>query len=494
MKITKSITPSPNWLMNVGFLSAIQIIGYLLSLIAIPFVVRGLGPTVYGKWVYAQVIVGFFGLLANPGLRTYGLRQFAAQREKARELIPYTLSLLLLLGAATYIILVGSVVLLTKDTMTRWLIILFGLTLLPSAIFGLDWVFAGLQRFDRIAILQLFSQVIFVGGIIMFLRGPKTVWILPVLSLVGTILVGIWGWHWLKGEGIEFRIRFQMGKWWTILQVSLFYGFASVMSLIYNKVDHLMLAWWKGDAVLGQYGASYRLMEILIAFVVIGVSVFIPYAATVFTNAPEKFEHILRKGLLVITTISFPLAAGGVILGNNIVVFLFGPAYYSAGSIFRILALVIPLGVAASFFAGSLLYAPGHHRRYTLAVSLAAMINILFNIILIPSLGGIGAALATAVAQAFLAIAAVYLGRQYLHNIFSKSIVHSFLASIIMLLFLLLSCGANVLIRIVVGGLIYAFTLGLLDQRNGRELTMLLFSFIKSSKPIINYKDKNRVE
>ena len=479
---------SSRWLKNIGYLSVLRMVEYVLPLVTFPIVVRVLGPEIYGKWVYAQVLVSFFALGANLGLISYGQREIAVQGEMTKELVPSILSLRLCLSLITYGILAVSLVFLRPDSTTLLLILLFGLTLIINAVFSLDWIFVGFQRFDRLSILQSISQAVMVIGIIMLLHDANTVWVLPILVCGATVLAGLYGWRWLQREGVRFKIRFTPNKWWTILRISLYYSFASFMSLIYNKADHLILSWMKGDYVLGQYGAYYRVMGALMGFVLIGTSVFVPHAAAVSSRTPERFGSVLHKGLLVMTVVSLPMAAGGFLFSSEIVSLVLGQKYMESANIFRVLVLIIPLGVSSSFFAGSLLFAPGHHRQYAVAVTLGAAANMLFNILLIPSMGAMGAAIATAFAQATVAGAAVYLGRHYLDKVFNRSLLHPFAACAVMVLTLTLVVpfGSNIILRLVSGSFIYAITLWMLDRRDGRELRELWLSSTPFRKvPII---------
>ena len=482
---------SGHWFKNIGCLSVLRVVEYVLPLVTFPIIVRVLGPDIYGKWIYTQVFVSIFALGANLGLISYGQREIAAHDEMTKELMPTILSLRLCLSLITYGVLVVSLVFLRPDRITLLLTLLLGLTLIANALFSLEWVFTGLQRFDRLSILQSMSQAVMVIGIIALLHDARAVWVLPILVCGATLLSGLWGWRWLRREGIRFEICFNPDKWRTILRISLYYSVASFMSLIYNKVDHLILSWMKGDYVLGQYGAYYRVMGALMGFLLIGTSVFAPHAAAVSSRTPERFGAVVHKGVLVMTVVSLPLVAGSFLFSSELVSLVLGQKYIESENVFRVLTLVIPLGVSSSFFAGSLLFAPGHHRQYAVAVTLGAGVNMLFNILLIPTMGAMGAALATAFAQGTVTVAALYMGRHYLGKVFNRSLLHPVGASIVMVLTLTLifPSGSNTVFRVTAGSLMYAITLWTLDRRDGQELRELLLSFILPRKvPIITGK------
>lgn len=461
-------------------MSVLRGIEYVLPLITFPFVVRVLGPETYGKWVYAQVLVGFFALLSSLGVKVYGGREIAASAESAKEIVPCTISLLLILSVVTYTMLASYVLLVERDSTTRLLSLIFGFTLVLQGFFGLDWVFAGFQRFDRLAGLHLVSQFIFVGGVLVLLRNPQAVWLLPTFACLGTFLAGCFGWRWLSQEGVKLRFQYAPEEWWKILKVSVFYGGASFMALVYNKADHLILSWLKGDYALGQYGACYRLVGAIMGFVFIGTSVAGPYITSIVSKVPERFGDVLRKGILLILGISIPLAAGAAVLSKEIVILVLGRDYIESVCVFKCLTLVIPLGALASFLGGSLLFSPGHHRRYAISVSIGAIANMIFNISLIPAYEAIGAAIATVIAQASVAGAAIWMGRRYLVNVAKRCFLHPFLACFVMVLVLrtLDSLEVHVLLIVAIGGAVYLGCLWILDCIDGQELRKVLYSAV----------------
>jgi O-antigen/teichoic acid export membrane protein len=183
---------------------------------------------------------------------------------------------------------------------------------------------------------------------------------------------------------------------------------------------------------------------------------------------------VIRKGLLVLMAISLPVAVAAIVLSRDIVLLILGEQYGGSTNLFRVLATIIPLGAFSSFFAGTLLFASGHHRRYAFTVSMGAIVNMIGNLFLIPSWGGMGAAIATALAQGTVALCAIYLGRQYLSRVFSRSLLHSFAATAALYALLSVSGESPFVLRLLAGGGIYFLVLWVLDRKDGRELSHLL--------------------
>jgi O-antigen/teichoic acid export membrane protein len=71
----------------------------ILSLPALAYIIRGLGPTAYGQWTMAAALIGALGILTNLGLRGAFIRQAAADPQNAPSLLAEQLGLRLMLAA-----------------------------------------------------------------------------------------------------------------------------------------------------------------------------------------------------------------------------------------------------------------------------------------------------------------------------------------------------------------------------------------------------------
>ena len=77
---------------------------------------------------------------------------------------------------------------------------------------------------------------------------------------------------------------------------------------------------------------------------------------------------------------------------------LFGPAYSSAGPPFAILMVASAIAMVTTNYT-SLAMATGQERTFALSVTVASIVNVLLNLLLIPLYGTIGAAIATVAAE-----------------------------------------------------------------------------------------------
>jgi O-antigen/teichoic acid export membrane protein len=176
-------------------------------------------------------------------------------------------------------------------------------------------------------------------------------------------------------------------------------------------------------------------------------------------------------------SLGLPLAVGGMILADKIIVLFYGTQYAPAGTVFRIL---IP-AVAISFFdsgMGSVLASAHHVRLITIANGVGALVNLFLCIALIPFLHQDGAALAFTLAYLALVSTTFFFLSSRVFRINLVDIILKPLVAVIgMGLVLLLIPGANLFVSLGVGIVVYfglLFLLRAIDKEDKEILKKML--------------------
>src|SRR5258708_21547359 len=101
--------------------------------------------------------------------------------------------------------------------------------------------------------------------------------------------------------------------WRSFLPICLIMGLASMMSMIYDQIDTVMLRYMRSEAEVGLYVASYRLMTIAMSFTPILGQVFFPLLSVTTRQYHENEQRYL--GCLSQSSIglALPIATGGFI-------------------------------------------------------------------------------------------------------------------------------------------------------------------------------------
>jgi O-antigen/teichoic acid export membrane protein len=388
---------------NSVALGLLDLLNKAIPLIVFPRVLRALGPAMYGRLGFAAAVAGFFGLMASPGFSTYALREAARNSERVPFLVKHVLGARVVFACGAYVLLaIFTLFLAPRDGQTRLLIMLSGLAFLASSL-DAQWIFAARSRMSMIAAQGALTQLAYAGLILALVHSARDAWIIPSATLfslgLSTLLI------WMSARR-QYQIplpEISPQSWRLFLPICAVMGFASLMSMIYDQIDVVMLKYFRADAELGTYVASYALMTMAMSFLPILGQVFLPLlSGTAGENSNAEKRYLRWFGNATIG-LALPIAVGGFILAVPLTRFVFGSQYSGSGVLFRWLMLTMITGPAASY-CGAQLIPNGREKKYLVAVLAGAAANVVLNLFLIPRYGALAAAFTTAFSQGIVAV------------------------------------------------------------------------------------------
>jgi O-antigen/teichoic acid export membrane protein len=470
----------PRVINNSVALVLLDLLNKAIPLIVFPRVVRMLGPAVYGQLGFAGAVAGFFGLLASPGFSTYALREAARNNDRVSFLVKHVLGARVVFAAGAYALLaVFTLFFAPHDGQTRLLIMLSGFAFVAGSL-DTQWIFAARSRMSMIAVQGALAQLAYAGLILALVRGSGDAWIIPAATLVSLGLSTLFIWLPARREYHIPLPEISPQAWGMFLPICLVMGFSSLMSMIYDQIDVIMLKYFRADAELGTYVASYGLMTMAMSFLPILSRVFLPLLSETAVrdhngkshnaetwnaevgNAEKRYLRWLGNATV---GLALPIAAGGFILAAPLTQFVFGSQYSGSGTLFRWLTLTIVTATAASY-CGAQLIPNGREKKYFVAVLAGAFSNVVLNLLFIPKYGALAAAFTTAISQGVVALMNYYFVRDLTKPPLLTAVAISIPATCVMavsLVLLQVFFSVHVFVLVTLGTLAYvgAYSLSL---------------------------------
>jgi O-antigen/teichoic acid export membrane protein len=186
----------------------------------------------------------------------------------------------------------------------------------------------------------------------------------------------------------------------------------SVATLIVSGIgiDSVMLAYFTTTGAVGDYNVVYPMANLTIVVFSAFSFLFMPLLSELHsegrTNEMGRLLQVVTKWLFLGT---LPLVLGLILVPSRVISITFGQAYVGAAPSLSVLAV--------GFFVHSVLGAnrgvlesAGRTRLIMLDSLAAALVNVVLNLLLIPPLGVLGAAIATTLAYLTLNLAYVVQG------------------------------------------------------------------------------------
>ena len=214
----------------------------------------------------------------------------------------------------------------------------------------------------------------------------------------------------------------------------------AVLAMVISWTDTLLLGSLKSSVDVGLYNAATPLARFISFPLSALIIIYMPIISGLY--AKGRIDEI-KKNFLILTkwlcSATLPLFIFLFLFSETIIATLFGSTYVSSANVLRILAI----GFIINNFVGPCgvtLVGMGKPRFIMFATLTAAVLNVVLNIILIPSFGIVGAATASVIA--IVSINLVKIWKLYLISgvqSLSKNLIKPtllFLASIAFLYFI----------------------------------------------------------
>jgi O-antigen/teichoic acid export membrane protein len=182
------------------------------------------------------------------------------------------------------------------------------------------------------------------------------------------------------------------------------YAKADLSLLVYMSADRFILYGIGGAAVVGIYEAAYRIIQPFYAIsTVVRESMFVDLARDLGT---PRLEATLQRWISLMFIATIPVGPFLMLHAGWVIQLVYGPAYRDAALPLSILGWAITVGYVSGAVVLPFL-SWNRARAYGNAILAGNITNLVGNAILTPSLGPVGAALATVAAKIAVTVAGV---------------------------------------------------------------------------------------
>ena len=178
---------------NFGYLTLLQIAGYVFPLITMPYLARVIGADGFGKIAFAAAIVVWFQTIADWGFNFTATRDVAQCRddkEKVSRIFSNVLWARCMLTFVSGLILV-LLTLLIPSFRENWLIICLTFLMIPGHIFFPDWFFQAVEKMKYTTLLNLGLKLLFTIAVFVFIKDENDYLLQPVFTTLGYLLCGV---------------------------------------------------------------------------------------------------------------------------------------------------------------------------------------------------------------------------------------------------------------------------------------------------------------
>lgn len=391
-------------LANVGWRALSDIGSKAITLVLYAVIARELGAEGFGVFAFGLAFVMLVTTLANFGQDGILTREVARDRGLLSRYFANTLVLKLALAVPALALALAVAWSIGMSAETRWVIVFLGLAVVVESL--TQTCFAAYQAFERLSLMPVVvitqRVVTTVPAIVAMLLGAGVVAVSAIYA-AGTLASIVLAMVLLYRRIARPRFELDLHSWWPLMRVAAPLGIAGVFITVLLRVDTAMLAFYKSDEVVGNYGAAYRLFE---ATLVVGWSVtaaVYPVFSRLTRDSEPPLGLVFERSLKLVLAPTLPLAIGALVLGDSVVRLVYGADFGDAAGALAWLAPAIVLYPLAQVSA-ALLIARDRQAMVAVVYGVVALENVLANLLLIPAFSLDGAAAGASLSQLLIAV------------------------------------------------------------------------------------------
>lgn len=376
-----------------------------LTAVAGVFVARHLGPGGLGLLAYVVSVFGLLTPLVSLGLPAVLVREFGTTARwrtvMASVIVPQ------LLVAAVVAIVAFVVVGASRSWDDQ--AVLTALVLVPLPFLYLDRTLrAYLEARGSARLIVTAGLAGGVAGTALKLLGVVTgadVWVIAAASTVDAAVIA-WG----LSRAIPGRRSLaavlrhadrEVSR--TLRREGLPLLLAGLAVTLYMRIDTMMLGVLVGDAETGIYTAAVRLSEVWYFLPMTAVAALRPRLTALLVEDPQRYGALLQRLMTAAVAVAYVVVAVVLVVGDDLIAFLYGHGYAASAPVLALHVLAAPF-VFVGVTAGPWFIDQRLGRAVLVRSWAGAGLNITLNLVLLPSLGAVGAAIATLASYALSAV------------------------------------------------------------------------------------------
>ena len=394
-----------SFLSNSGWLIGEKIFQMMFSLVIGAMTARYLGPTNYGVINYAMSYIVIFSVICSLGLDSLVITEIIKDPKKSGEVM----GTVMVMRLVTSIVSIGVLFIFIRtidpdNTTLQWVCLLQSLSLIFRMYEIIDlWFQSKLKSKYTVIAKSTATLLVGVWKVILIINKASVEWFALSVTIEAVVCFIFLGVLYFKNRENKFVFKMDISK--KLIKQSYHLLLASLMVVIYTRIDKIMLGIYMSEESVGIYSAAVTISDMWI-FIPLAI---INSARPIIIESREIDKETYEKRITQVYSVVIYMGVFASIMisifGKLAITILFGKDYISAvvplliivwGSIFSILGAAREVWIICENYNKYLKYFAG----------IGAGMNIILNLLLIKPFGMVGVSVATLIAQLSVAIIA----------------------------------------------------------------------------------------
>ncbi|MBR3600067.1 MAG: flippase [Lachnospiraceae bacterium] len=464
--------------LGVNFIFSVlkTLMGVVFPLITFPYALRVLGPDYIGKIDYAYANVTYFSLIGAFGISGYAVREGSRLRDDKEKISQFASEMLAinLVTVTVAYVLCFLAMCIPKFAPYRGLMLIFSSTIALTAV-GLEWLYNIFEEYKYITIRSFVFQVISLVTLFCCVKDENDYVIYAITLILSSVGSNIMN---LIRSRKYIKLRLSLNNFKKHIKPMFAIFSMTVASTIILSMDKTMLGYiTENDTEVGLYAATTKIVVVFTSVIAVIRTVMMPRVSYFMETDKSQADKLNYFSVKLVAMLSIPIAVGMVCLSDEVLVIFAGKEFIDAHVPLRILMVNLVIAVLNGIVINQVFISNRKDKWASIAVIIGAIVNLVFNLLMIPVLGKAGAAISTLMSETSIFLFACIVGRGIFKvELILKQVIQSLLASVPMIgvyyLFknMISSDIIMVLATVLVGAIVYFAMLFLIKSDILKEL------------------------
>ena len=404
-KVTSNV--AINFLYNTAY----QLLRIILPLITVPYVSRILGAEKLGIYNYTYSIALYFAMLAYLGFENYGNRLIAQNRDNEESLnraFSGAYYFQMISGAiAIFAYVVYMSLFCNENRLIAWVQLLY----ISSEFFNISWLYFGLEQFKKTTIVNVIVRLLSFAAIFVFVNDRGDLAAYTAICTGSLLLSTVALWFGLCNH-VKF-VTVPVKDIWRHAKGCMFLFFPVLVINIYRSMDKIMLGNLSTMTEVAIYSNADKIVELPYGVIAALGVVMLPR----MTNFVARGEEEISKRYICVSMRFMLFMACGMAFGMMAVGKVFAPVYFgkefiACGTLIMVIAPMVIVRACANVVRTQYLLPNKRDKDYIISIVIGVVINLIFNTLMIPMWESTGAAIATLMAESFVAMYQIFACRK----------------------------------------------------------------------------------
>lgn len=395
---------------NFIWLSVLQVAGFVLPLLTMPYLARVIGASGMGRVAFAAAIMLWVQTFVDWGFNYTATRDVAVNRENLERVSEIFSAVfwarLFLMSIALFILIFLTFFVPIFNENSEIIFVTF--LMIPGHILFPEWLFQALERMKYISILNISSKLLFTIAVFIFIKDKNDYILQPLFISLGFLLSGLISLYYIH---YKWKIKILTPSY-TNIKDTLSEGshlfINTLMPNLYNSFSVILLGIFSNSYMNGIYDAGKKLTTIAANLLQIISRACFPY----LVRNPHKHHFFAKVVLIITTSIIFAI----FIFAPQLISIFFGEGFTESIIVLRITSIAMLFVMLSNIYGANFLIIIKKDRLLRNITITASLIGFTISFPLIHKWNYIGASFTYLISSAILGTLIFYFAMKLKKN------------------------------------------------------------------------------